>query len=83
MVWWGYASCNGDGMLVLGGGSRRTVAILSELVNSNKASDKLKMVYFPFLGLAVLAILRGMLPSSCKTISVGKKSVVAGRKKRA
>ncbi|XP_010689635.1 uncharacterized protein LOC104903317 isoform X2 [Beta vulgaris subsp. vulgaris] len=57
-------------------------AILSELVNSGKASDKLKMVYYPFLGLAMLATLRGMLPSSFKTAAIGKSARVA-RKKRA
>ncbi|XP_021745980.1 transmembrane protein 97-like [Chenopodium quinoa] len=57
-------------------------AILSELLSSGKASDKLKMVYFPFMGFAVLAILRGLLPSSCKPAAVGK-NTAAGRKKRA
>ncbi|XP_024029993.1 sigma intracellular receptor 2 [Morus notabilis] len=61
------------------------VAILSEMIGSGKASDKLLTVYFPFLGLGVLAILRGLLAQSGKTAS---SSTVAegsslGRKKRA
>ncbi|KAK6784978.1 hypothetical protein AABB24_033077 [Solanum stoloniferum] len=58
------------------------VAILSEMKNSERASDKLLMVYYPFLGFAVLAILRGLLPHSSKSVSIGKRSVI-GRKKRA
>lgn len=61
------------------------VAILSEIVGSGKASDKLLTMYFPFLGLGVLAILRGLLPQSGKTASsstVGKGPSL-GRKKRA
>ncbi|CAO2814380.1 unnamed protein product [Amaranthus hypochondriacus] len=57
-------------------------AILSELINSGKASDTLKMVYYPFLGLGLLAVLRGLLPSSCKTEGSAKR-VIAPRKKRA
>ncbi|PHU12207.1 hypothetical protein BC332_19137 [Capsicum chinense] len=58
------------------------VAILSELQGSERASDKLLMLYYPFLGFAVLPILRGLLPHSGKTISIGKRSAI-GRKKRA
>uniref|UniRef100_A0A7C9CL59 EXPERA domain-containing protein n=1 Tax=Opuntia streptacantha TaxID=393608 RepID=A0A7C9CL59_OPUST len=58
------------------------VAILSELIQSSKASEKLLMVYYPFLGLAVLAVLRGLLPVSCKTATFSKRPVPA-RKKRA
>lgn len=58
------------------------VAILSEMKNSERASDKLLMVYYPFLGFAVLAILRGLLPHSGKSASIGKRSVI-GRKKKA
>ncbi|PHT43220.1 hypothetical protein CQW23_17245 [Capsicum baccatum] len=47
------------------------VAILSELQGSERASDKLLMLYYPFLGFAVLPILRGLLPHSGKTISIG------------
>ncbi|PHU12205.1 hypothetical protein BC332_19135 [Capsicum chinense] len=58
------------------------VAILSEMQGSERASDKLLMLYYPFLGFAVLSILRGLLPHSGKTISIGKRSAI-GRKKRA
>ncbi|TMW86784.1 hypothetical protein EJD97_020891 [Solanum chilense] len=58
------------------------VAILSEMKNSERASDKLLMIYYPFLGFAILAILRGLLPHSGKSLSIGKRSVI-GRKKRA
>ncbi|XP_055824764.1 uncharacterized protein LOC129893281 [Solanum dulcamara] len=58
------------------------VAILSEMKGSEKASDKLLMVYYPFLGFAVLAILRGLLPHSGKSMSIGKRSAIS-RKKRA
>ncbi|KAK9051960.1 hypothetical protein SSX86_028588 [Deinandra increscens subsp. villosa] len=58
------------------------VAILSELVGSGKASEKLLKMYFPFLGFAVLAILRGLLPHSVKSTVIGTRPVL-GRKKRA
>lgn len=58
------------------------VAILSEMMWSGKASEKLIMVYSPFMGLAVLAILRGLLPHSGKTTAIGKRPVL-NRKKRA
>lgn len=63
--------------------SKFQVTILSELMGSGKASDKLLMMYFPFLGLGVLAILRGLLPHSGKTTSsaIGKRPLL-GRKKR-
>ncbi|BBH00004.1 Transmembrane protein 97 [Prunus dulcis] len=54
------------------------VTILSELVQSGKASDKLLYMYFPFLGLGVLAILRGLLPPSSTTSSgIGKRPTLA------
>ncbi|KAL4572971.1 hypothetical protein LXL04_019760 [Taraxacum kok-saghyz] len=58
------------------------VAILSELVGSGKASEKLLMLYSPFMGFAVLAILRGLLPNSPKSNAIGKKPALS-RKKRA
>ncbi|CAI9262083.1 unnamed protein product [Lactuca saligna] len=58
------------------------VAILSELIGSGKASEKLLKLYFPFMGFAVLAILRGFLPPSPKTNAISTKSASA-RKKRA
>ncbi|CAN4103471.1 unnamed protein product [Withania somnifera] len=48
------------------------VAILGEMKGSERASDKLLMVYYPFLAFAVLAILRGLLPCSGKSMSIGK-----------
>lgn len=57
------------------------VAILSELIRSSKASEKLLMVYYPFLGLSVLAVLRGLLPASCKTAVISKRPVPARKKK--
>ncbi|KAK4255355.1 hypothetical protein QN277_008366 [Acacia crassicarpa] len=58
--------------------STSMVAILSEMIGSKRASAKLLMMYFPFLGLGVLATLRGLLSHS----NVGKTPVVP-RKKRA
>ncbi|KAF6160988.1 hypothetical protein GIB67_007629 [Kingdonia uniflora] len=59
------------------------VAILSELVRSRKASDKLLMIYGPFLGLGLLATLRGIIPCSLKTASSNVTRSGAARKKRA
>ncbi|KAM4103680.1 hypothetical protein ACJW30_06G096800 [Castanea mollissima] len=58
------------------------VTILSELIGSHKASDKLLMMYFPFLGFGVLAILRGLMPHSGRTTSTIGKRPLLGRKKR-
>ncbi|KAL2245762.1 transmembrane protein 97-like [Sesamum indicum] len=58
------------------------VAILTELTLSNRASDQLLMMYFPFLGFAVLALLRGLLTCSGKSMTIGKRPVL-NRKKRA
>ncbi|KAL7000156.1 hypothetical protein U1Q18_001306, partial [Sarracenia purpurea var. burkii] len=57
-------------------------AILAELMGSNKASDKLLMTYFPFMGLAVLAILRGLLTNSGKSSTAGRRPG-SNKKKRA
>ncbi|KAM6549056.1 hypothetical protein CsatB_020732 [Cannabis sativa] len=59
-----------------------TVAILSEMVRSGKASDKLLMMYWPFFGFAILATLRGLLPHSGKTPSTAAKKHALPRKKR-
>ncbi|KAI6697494.1 hypothetical protein NL676_017613 [Syzygium grande] len=59
------------------------VAIMSELTGSGKASDNLLMVYFPFLGLSLLAFLRGLLPCSTKITSTISKKPALARKKRA
>ncbi|KAL8031352.1 hypothetical protein ABFS82_13G017700 [Erythranthe guttata] len=56
-------------------------AILSELSMSNRASEKLLMMYYPFLGFAVLALLRGVLDCSGKNASAGKRSVPHRKKK--
>ncbi|CAI9262084.1 unnamed protein product [Lactuca saligna] len=58
------------------------VAILSELVGSGKASEKLLKMYSPFMGFAVLAILRGLLPHSRKSNAIGTRPSLV-RKKRA
>ncbi|KAG8387013.1 hypothetical protein BUALT_Bualt03G0209000 [Buddleja alternifolia] len=58
------------------------VAILSELKFSNRASDRLLMMYAPFLGFGLLALLRGLVTQSGKSVTIGKRP--AGiRKKRA
>ncbi|GAB2285284.1 hypothetical protein Dimus_019738 [Dionaea muscipula] len=62
--------------------STSLVAILSELIGSGRASDKLMMMYSPFMGLAVLAVLRGLVSASSKTAILGKRPMLA-RKKRA
>lgn len=57
------------------------VAILSEMKGSERASDKLLMVYYPFLAFAVLAILRGLLPHSGKSVSIGKRPAISMKKR--
>ncbi|GJW22467.1 sigma intracellular receptor 2-like protein [Tanacetum coccineum] len=57
-------------------------AITSELLGSGKASEKLLKLYLPFMGFAVLAILRGLLPHSEKSKAISTKPIMA-RKKRA
>ncbi|KAL3848966.1 hypothetical protein ACJIZ3_010848 [Penstemon smallii] len=58
------------------------VAILSELTLSTRASDQLLMMYYPFLGFALLALLRGLLTQSGKSMTIGKRPLL-NRKKRA
>ncbi|XP_076944761.1 uncharacterized protein LOC143615544 [Bidens hawaiensis] len=58
------------------------VAILSEMVGSGKASEKLLLMYYPFLGFAVLAILRGFLPHSGKSNATATRPELV-REKRA
>ncbi|KAK7404914.1 hypothetical protein VNO78_05964 [Psophocarpus tetragonolobus] len=60
--------------------STSMVAILSEMMNSKRASEKLLTLYASFMGLGVLALLRGLTCSS--RTSVGKRPALA-RKKRA
>ncbi|KAK7342126.1 hypothetical protein VNO80_25069 [Phaseolus coccineus] len=63
--------------------STSMVAILSEMMNSNRASEKLITVYASFMGLGALALLRGLLTCSSKsTSSLGKRPALT-RKKRA
>ncbi|GAB4825151.1 hypothetical protein Ancab_008026 [Ancistrocladus abbreviatus] len=57
------------------------VAILTELICSGRASDKLIMLYTPFIGLAALAALRGLLSPSSKSPILGKRPALI-RKKR-
>ncbi|KAL2524647.1 Transmembrane protein 97 [Abeliophyllum distichum] len=61
--------------------STSMVAILSELTLSKRASDRLLTIYFPFLGFAVLALLRSLVAPSGKTMTIGKRPVL-NRKKR-
>ncbi|CAI9090286.1 OLC1v1025032C3 [Oldenlandia corymbosa var. corymbosa] len=59
------------------------VAILAEIILSKKASDVLLKLYAPFLGISVLAILRGLLSSHPgKSGAIGRRSAL-NRKKRA
>ncbi|KAH6785616.1 hypothetical protein C2S51_038071 [Perilla frutescens var. frutescens] len=58
------------------------VAILAELTRSKRAADHLLKMYFPFLGLAVLALLRGLFGHSEKNVTLGKRPYLL-RKKRA
>ncbi|KAG6572300.1 Sigma intracellular receptor 2, partial [Cucurbita argyrosperma subsp. sororia] len=57
-------------------------AILGEMVGSNQASNTLMTIYYPFLGLGVLAMLRGLVACSSKATITGTKPS-NGRKKRA
>nr|GLL23000.1 transmembrane protein 97 [Ipomoea trifida] len=57
------------------------VAILTEQMQSKRASDKLLMMYYPFLGFAVLAILRGLLAHSGKSTTIGKRPALNRKKK--
>ncbi|WRX14544.1 hypothetical protein QQP08_007031 [Theobroma cacao] len=58
-------------------------AILGELLGSPKASDKLLMVYSPFTGFGILAMLRGLVPHSGKAAPTTGKGPALARKKRA
>ncbi|XVE85644.1 hypothetical protein DITRI_Ditri17bG0107000 [Diplodiscus trichospermus] len=61
-------------------------AILGEILGSRKASDKLLMMYSPFLGFGVLALMRGLLhlaPQSGKAAPTIGKAPALARKKRA
>ncbi|KAI8012299.1 hypothetical protein LOK49_LG06G01844 [Camellia lanceoleosa] len=43
------------------------VAVLAELILSSRITNVLMMMYLPFLGFAILAILCGLLPCSRQT----------------
>ncbi|CAI0460515.1 unnamed protein product [Linum tenue] len=62
--------------------SSMVVPVLSELILSGKASDELLMLYAPFLGVGVVAMLRGFVPHSAKSGSGVGKRTAFGRKKR-
>ncbi|CAH2059797.1 unnamed protein product [Thlaspi arvense] len=58
-------------------------AILGEMIGSGRATETLLMVYLPFMGFGVLALLRGLLSQSNKSgSSVGKRPVILSRRKR-
>lgn len=57
------------------------VAILAEMIGSKRASETLLKLYYPFLGFAVLAILRGLVSCSGKSGMSAKRNSV-NRKKR-
>ncbi|XP_062009482.1 uncharacterized protein LOC133726048 [Rosa rugosa] len=61
------------------------VPIFAELTRSGRAPEKLLTVYYSFLSVGVVAILRGLLPNSSSTkfssSTIGKRPA-SGRKKR-
>ncbi|CAI8616174.1 unnamed protein product [Vicia faba] len=63
--------------------STSMVAVLSEMMGSKKASEKLLTMYFPFMCLGILATLRGLLTSSSKSSSAFGKRPATARNKRA
>ncbi|KAK6242516.1 hypothetical protein SCA6_007905 [Theobroma cacao] len=69
--------------LALGNCVKFQAAILGELLGSPKASDKLLMVYSPFTGFGILAMLRGLVPHSGKAAPTTGKGPALARKKRA
>ncbi|XP_039047073.1 uncharacterized protein LOC120187426, partial [Hibiscus syriacus] len=56
-------------------------AVLGELIGSQKGSEKLVQTHAVFMGVGALAMIRGLLPQSCKVPTIGKRP--AARKKRA
>lgn len=63
--------------------STSMVAVLSEMMGSKKASEKLLTMYFPFMCFGILATLRGLLATSSKSASAFGKRPAMARKKRA
>ncbi|KAL9855383.1 putative sigma intracellular receptor 2, EXPERA domain-containing protein [Arabidopsis thaliana] len=45
-------------------------AILGDMIGSGKASDRLLMMYVPFMGFGILAVLRGLVYRSTKTLDL-------------
>ncbi|OMO72319.1 Transmembrane protein 6/97 [Corchorus olitorius] len=59
-----------------------TAAVVGDMLGSKKASDELLMMYAPFIGFGVLALLRGLL--TCKAAApTAAKGPTLARKKRA
>ncbi|KAJ4914452.1 hypothetical protein Rs2_00002 [Raphanus sativus] len=59
-------------------------AILGEMIGSGKASERLLLMYVPFMGIGILAVLRGLVSSSNKSSgSVGKRYTIMPRRKLA
>ncbi|CAL5391696.1 unnamed protein product [Camellia sinensis] len=58
------------------------VVVLAKLILSSRITNVLMMMYLPFLGFAILAILRGLLPCSRQT-KMNARVPALGRKKRA
>ncbi|KAL0697324.1 hypothetical protein Bca4012_053446 [Brassica carinata] len=59
-------------------------AVLGEMIGSGKASETLLMLYAPFMGIGILATLRGLVSRSTRsTGSVDKRSTVKPRRKLA
>ncbi|KAF7823131.1 transmembrane protein 97-like [Senna tora] len=61
--------------------SASMAGVLGELMGSERASEKLLMVYFSWMVFGVIAILRGLMPTCVSTCSSTAKKVA--RKKRA
>ncbi|KAL1216974.1 hypothetical protein V5N11_013180 [Cardamine amara subsp. amara] len=59
-------------------------AVLGEMIGSGKASEKLLMMYVPFMGIGIIALLRGLLSQNNKSGgAVGKRPAILARRKRA
>ncbi|KAK9155773.1 hypothetical protein Sjap_003253 [Stephania japonica] len=58
------------------------IVILTEMIKSKRASEKMFMVYLPFLVVAVLAVLRGLIPCSGGGSAASARISAAPRKKR-
>ncbi|CAL9235245.1 unnamed protein product [Arabidopsis halleri] len=54
------------------------------MIGSGKASEKLLMMHVPFMGIGILALLRGLLSQSSKSGGAdGKRPAILARRKRA